>query len=398
MDNLKVVWRAFALSACVLVSMVTRANTSVEFPVWERSYTGTVAGKQVEVKLSRTNNALEGYYCYAPCGNQKSPLILSGLLDNESVNLNEKQGDKPTGLWALRLNKTTLQGSWSSPNKKRSYPVSLIQTTDPLDPGIELSLVADHLVKAGEDDCGQATTVSAIKLYKDGKLFQELNTESTGTCGIFLPSWQDVNFDGHLDLSIALFLPAGPNIPQQTWLYDPKIQRYIDAPTSYQEITSPDIDPKYKQISSFWRSSCCSHGVTVYHWQGNEVVQVDVGESFQQPVISQGKLLTCYVIPEYQDGRIVYPVQRHNGKLKPFKVDKEVCGELMTTEQLKSVIQPEQADRKPETLEIKWLKQEGETVTYCPQIPFVDGDKITYRLVTDKEVNDICLDEEAFHS
>lgn len=42
-------------------------------------------------------------------------------------------------------------------------------------------------------------------------------------------------------------LPAGPNIPEQTWLYDPSTQRFVDAPASYQEITSPEPDAEYKQ-------------------------------------------------------------------------------------------------------------------------------------------------------
>ncbi|VEB50706.1 putative nitrite reductase [Salmonella enterica subsp. enterica] len=83
-----------------------------------------------------------------------------------------------------------------------------------------------------------------------------------------MPQWGDVNFDGYPDLSIVTELLAGPDAPVQTWLYDPAKQRYVDAPASYQEITSPEIDAEHKQIVSYWRGGCCSHGVNVYRWKG----------------------------------------------------------------------------------------------------------------------------------
>lgn len=87
------------------------------------------------------------------------------------------------------------------------------------EPDIDLVLVADALPeKTG--DCGETPTVTGIKLFQHGKLLQQLTTESHGTCQIYLPEWRDVNFDGNADLMIAQYLPAGPNIPQQTWLYD----------------------------------------------------------------------------------------------------------------------------------------------------------------------------------
>ncbi len=91
--------------------------------------------------------------------------------------------------------------------------------------------------------------------------------------------------------------PLDPISPNKPRLYDPSTQRFVDAPASYQEITSPEPDAEYKQIVSHWRGGCCSHGIDVYRWKGKEVELIDSGSSYLQPVLSKGKMYTCYVIP-----------------------------------------------------------------------------------------------------
>lgn len=389
--------RIILLAMLSFTAIGTSAN--VAFPAWQRNYTGTIAGKSVEVSLDRTDGSLKGYYCYAPCKTRKVALLLSGALRENDATLEEKDANNPTGLWEITLTDDRLQGTWFTPDRQRHYPIELKQLKVKNDPGIDLILVADALPPTRDDRCGEPPTVSAIKLYKKGKLLQVLETESTGTCDMFLPQWEDVNFDGYPDLTIAQFLPAGPNIPMQTWLYDPQQQRFVDAPASYQEITSPDRDEKYQHIVSFWRGSCCSHGVNVYRWQGNEMVLVEEGSSYMQPVLVQGKMQACYVIPSYNDGRIVYPLQRRHGRLLPWKINKDDgCDLLITTEGLKTVIQPERAGDAPEIIDVKWQEDKNNPGSYCPLIPFFENNNVVSRLVTNKDVKDICMDEEAWKS
>ena len=372
--------------AVVLLLVMGKASAAVEFPVWQRHYSGTVAGKTVEVDLQNSNGDLQGSYCYAPCNAKKARLSLAGPLQADRITLQEKAADTVTGNWDVTQADDTLKGQWSSPDGKRHYPVMLTRVKAKNEPDIDLVLVADALPeKTG--DCGEPPTVTGIKLFQHGKLLQQLTTESHGTCQIYLPEWRDVNFDGNADLMIAQYLPAGPNIPQQTWLYDAGKKIWVDAPAAFQEITSPEIDTQHQQIISFWRSSCCSHGIDVYRWQGNDVVLVDRAESYQQPVLDKGVYLACYVIPDYQDGRIVYPVTRKNGQLSRFAVDKDVCEKLATTERLQTVIQQ---GNSTEVLPITWVKQADR---YCPQVPFVDGNKITNLVVNDEKVENICLSE-----
>lgn len=372
---------------------MAEASTQLELPVWQRNYTGIIAGKPVSVDITRVDDTLEGRYCYEPCTQRKARIFLSGSFQGKRLLLEERV-EALTGYWDAEILSGEIKGEWTSADKKRRYPIALRYNQPKNDPGIDLSLVAEadaNYDPTKKIDCNNVPAISAIKLYRDGKLIQTLDTDSIGTCSVFIPQWEDVNFDGYQDLSIAQFLPAGPNIPQQTWLYDVAKQRYVDAPATYQEITSPETDAEHQQIVSYWRGGCCNHGINVYRWKGNEIEQVDSGESYLQPVMSKGKMYTCYVIPSYADGRILYPIERKKGHLTTFPLD-ETCDAFQITTNIRTVIQPEKRDASPESIEIQWLENKASPGRLCPLVPFIDGDKLSPRLVTDDDIPGTCTD------
>ncbi|WP_058912187.1 XAC2610-related protein [Entomohabitans teleogrylli] len=359
---------------------------SVEFPVWSKTFPGLVAGKKVEVNLDRRGPLISGYYCYAPCAAQKRyALRLSGTIDGNAINLEERDesrnGAPLTGYWALARNGDVLTGNWSDAARSRQSEVALKEQVAANDPGLEIHLVADALPdREQQARCGEPPTVSAIKLYKDGQLLQTLETVSQGTCDMFLPEWQDVNFDGIPDLILAQFLPAGPNIPYQTWINDG--QRFVDAPPDFQEITSPDFDAQHQRITSFWRGSCCSHGVNVYRWNGDDVELVEEGSSYTQPVLIEGVAYGCYVVPGYRQGHVIWPLQERNGKLTPFPLDKEVCDELIDIMGVQTVIQRADDPLVVRTETPGWQKTDSaDGPRWCPEVPFLDGDKITRKVL-----------------
>lgn len=392
-----------ALVIAVALALITGASgaTNLEFPVWERSYSGSIAGKPVSVNLTLTDDRLSGYYCYAPCSTQKDRLFLEGTLQDKALMLRERTAKADTGVWQAELTSEEIKGEWSSADKKRRYPIAISYNKVANDPQIALTLVV-----AKEDrnfdpskpiDCNNVPSIAAIKLYRNGSLLQTLATESEGTCNVFLPQWVDVNFDGFPDLTIAQFLPAGPNIPHQTWLYDPQQKRYIDAPESYQMITSPEVDPDYQQIVSHWRGSCCSHGINVYRWEGKEVKQVDGGESYLQPVLSNGKMFNCYIIPEYGNGHVIYPVRRQKDRLTPYPAD-ETCEAFQLAPGVRTVIQPDKDEGEPEVIEIQWREEPSLPGRYCPVIPFIDEERLAFRQITDREIDGICMNRAEFEA
>lgn len=97
--------------AVVLLLVMGKASAAVEFPVWQRHYSGTVAGKTVEVDLQNSNGDLQGSYCYAPCNAKKARLSLAGPLQADRITLQEKAAGTVTGNWDVTQADDTLKGS-----------------------------------------------------------------------------------------------------------------------------------------------------------------------------------------------------------------------------------------------------------------------------------------------
>lgn len=382
---------------------------SVEFPVWNRTWDGTLGTKPVEVVLHRVADDLSGSYCYLPCTEQtRSQLVLKGQMRGQlGAELTERDSAHQataTGIWHIESLNDGITGTWTSPDGKRSLSLNLHQTRawDDLEARFpyEIRLLADALPEEG-GDCSSAPLVSAIRLYKDGALFQTLDTESQGTCGIFTPQLVDANFDGWPDLTIAQFLPAGPNIPHQTWLYDPAAARFVDAPAALQDISSAEFDPLHRMIYAYWRASCCEHGVTIYRWQGGSIEEVETQSSYFLPVLDGAQRRLCYIAPSYANGFIEYASrveQATDGQLRLRQIDPQTCdideGAFLERTYVE-IWRPVSSGQKPTLLrteEIAWKPtQTPAGQRYCPEVPFFDNGRIRRMLLSENP--DLCSEE-----
>jgi hypothetical protein len=120
-----------------------------------------------------------------------------------------------------------------------------------------------------------------VTRLKNNKQIQTiLPDENHPSCG--LPQNQifiieDINFDGYNDIRLLQFLPAAPNLPYHYWTYTPTTQRF-QRQIALEEITSPKFDPKKKLIYSFWRSSCCDHGLSTYRYINDKPTLIEESE------------------------------------------------------------------------------------------------------------------------
>lgn len=384
--------QALALILASLQAFPAMAGeSSVEFLVWARQWTGTLGSKQVEVSIRREANIVSGYYCYQPCS-KRYQLQLRGEFDGQSIKLTERDSgasdsENITGRWRIALAERTIAGNWTSPDGRRMLPVKLSDATveNPKFP-YEVRLVAERMPSV-DDNC-DSPHVSMVRLYKDGQLFQSLDTDSKGTCGIYQPDLVDANFDGWPDLTLALFLPAGPNIPHQTWLYDPETGLYKDAPQGLQDITSPIFDPVHKIIWTAWRSSCCEHGVTTYRWQGDDVVEIDTRSSYLLPVLEGEELRYCYVTPDYDNGDIVFPgrVEQTDTGLNLHGIDLKECdiGSPSFTERTYIDIWKPDGTTLLRTEQVEWKSTSTpEGTRFCPEVPFFENGAIRRVVISD---------------
>ena len=240
--------------------------------------------------------------------------------------------------------------------------------------------------RACDDD---PPTITAIRLYREQELVQELATESDGTCAGYTPQTADLNFDGYDDLMIMTSLPISPNIPYQYWLYNPQTGLFEDAPQSLQMVTSPGIDSTHQQIYSFWRAGATSHGVDVYRWQTRnsqpELELFDQASSYFMPVRSEGQISYCYTTPQYDHdtGTLAFSrmvVEHPDGSLAYTgqPQDMQDCEDEFISSPAPEIViwrQTPQGWQIQKTYPYEWVQEMRDGSSYWyPKIPYYDTD------------------------
>jgi hypothetical protein len=389
---------ACAPASAATASTAARAEPTVEFPVWSDAWAGTLGNRHIEVALSRVADTLSGTYCYAPCAaDTRYRLSLKGSSGTQGASLSERDigavsnPDRVTGTWKMNRFVETASGTWTSPDGKRTLPVSLARKHDGKRFPYDVRLVANTL--PGDGSCDDTPHVTAIRLYDHARLVQTLETDSQGTCGIFTPEFVDVNFDGWPDLMLAQSMGAGPNIPYQMWIFNPKTRRFVDAPPTLQAITSPSFDPVHRIIWASWRASAAEHGVTTYRWQGNDVTEIDSATSYLLPVLDGNTRRYCYMVPDYGDGFISFPQrieQTASGVLRstlPAPKDCETDDSPFPARTYIDVWKAAPAGHAPtlvRTEAVKWKPAPTRAGRkFCPEVPFYDHGTIRRILLRD---------------
>lgn len=274
---------AAAIAAILLLSSAPAWAQPASLPAYSASYVGTIGKLPIAVEIDRLGDTLTGTYRYG--GNAKQGIALQGRASGGGFELTETAGGKMTGLWHVRLTAGSISGTWSSPDGSRKLP--LAATSAPsgkafpyeirivLPTGVDAAAVAAK--ERAPDACDEDprdSQVTALDLMdpKTGRLVQRLGQDvadllSRGTCRVFLPIVEDMNFDGWPDLRIARFLPAAPNVPFAAWLYDPATGK-LAFNGELSQIASPRFDAKARRVTSTTRGSCCSYESEVYAWRG----------------------------------------------------------------------------------------------------------------------------------
>ena len=377
-----------------------RPTTTVEFPAWQRNYTGNLDGKPVRLTLNRIDREIHGSYCMQPCtGGLRDEEYVSGTIRGNNLRLKlVSRGASATSQAVTRFRGRLMPGRLlGTVIASRGHAKASLNLREERPLPFETKLVVVQEEEENDGACETPPRIVAINLYRGRRLLQRLATDSQGMCVVFLPTAVDANFDGVPDLTIALSLPASPNIPYQTWLFDRAAQRYRLGPAALQAISSPEFDYVNKVVWSFWRNGCCSHGVTTYRWQKARLIATQNVQSHTLPVIDNAGIRRyCYASPTYHNGRILFDerVEEVDGKLTLSVADLAECDLRY------SVVPDTRIDvwrrdhrnllrvRRTERVRATPVK-DGTGIKYCPEVPFFDHGRIVRVLLEDDE-NVVC--------
>lgn len=105
------------------------------------------------------------------------------------------------------------------------------------------------------------------------QMIEGLTTETPSTADAPGLEALDMNFDGHPDLRLIEFRPAGPNVPYLNWLYDPAQARFVTSP-ALDALPSAVFLPDKGEVHVPWRDGATRSGVDVYRWQDGLLVRV----------------------------------------------------------------------------------------------------------------------------
>jgi hypothetical protein len=136
------------------------------------------------------------------------------------------------------------------------------------------------------DSVNYECAVKSISITRksDNKLAQTI-LPPENSCFCNMPQDQifiveDVNFDNINDIRLLQYLPAAPNLPYYYWTYNPAT-KVFRRQKALEEITSPEFDHNNRIITSFWRKSCCDHGLSIYKYINGKPILIKESEAAQ---------------------------------------------------------------------------------------------------------------------
>lgn len=142
----------------------------------------------------------------------------------------------------------------------------------------------------------QDLLITSIRLYEGNTLIQELPTQSQG---LYIPEFEDFNFDGYLDIAIPLVSSDTHAFPYQYWLYNPQTQQFEDAPASLQALSAPEVDFQHRNIYAYRFDTNTSQNIDIYHWKNNQLTIKESLNSYSLSVKVGEETLYCENAPYY---------------------------------------------------------------------------------------------------
>lgn len=166
----------------------------------------------------------------------------------------------------------TFEGGFVCDEALVTAPLICHSTINPGLPGLDFTLTRHVDVTSG------ASVIDRIDIARRGEAvaFQTIApVDSNVPVSVAHNGFEiiDLNFDGFLDMRVIRFIPAGPNMPYENWLWSETEGKFV-ANAALDDITSPQFDVDEQEINSHWRSSASEGGSDIYAYDGTTPVLI----------------------------------------------------------------------------------------------------------------------------
>jgi hypothetical protein len=228
-------------------------------------YTGLIGGKYkflMNLYFDNKGN-VDGEYRYY---NQKDFLKVRGTYNANPFSFNltealydwEKGEAKITGYFEGTRNVGAITGAWFNAERTKSYPFT-ISTNEKS---------ATYRVYDNSKIKDDILVTDSIMVQFDATHKQYLtNFMSEVSPGTDVVNFEDLNFDGHLDI-LVVEMTGAKNTPFLYWVFNPTTSQFV----RHEELgaTDPVVDLQHQQVVSDWVDGAAIHGTDKYIWQSSD--------------------------------------------------------------------------------------------------------------------------------
>lgn len=255
------------LAVCVFLITVSTGYAQLHESKLEvkHHYTGLIGAKYkflMNLYFDNKGN-VDGEYRYY---NQTAFLKVRGTYkaDPFSFNLTEAVYDwekgeaQITGYFEGTRNDGPITGAWFNKERTKSYPFTISTNEKP----------AAYRVYDNSKVKDEVLVTDSIMIQFDPNRKQYLtNFLSEVSPETEVLNFEDLNFDGHLDI-LVVEMTGAKNTPYIYWVFNPAAGQFV----RHEELvaTDPIVDLQHQQVVSEWVDGAAIHGTDKYIWQASD--------------------------------------------------------------------------------------------------------------------------------
>ena len=266
------------------------------------SYIGKIGNYPIEMEINILpfNKTIDGTYNYKKRSDAQD-IFCDGMMDNNTIQLKEyyyKNGNKViTGKFNLEpIDVGKLKGIWTNPDNSKSYLVELTCLDSINLMPVTYTYMRDIKTVEMEryPDSGDKQTfqqLTQVRVYDKSNLIQTIKNLNIIVSSEDNLEFEDLNFDGYLDLKIIEHYPFGikPDYGVIHFIYNPFNNKFEPSKV-LNDLRVVKCNSFKKQISHYTADGRGNESESFYRWEGNSLrifKEITYTEDSNDPIITE---------------------------------------------------------------------------------------------------------------